>query len=85
MNKQLQNLLIELKLNIELETILAFIDGDLEKTESLKIKKIIDSNPKLLMFVNEMDLLMLIPNFYILIYFYQATIKLLKIENHLFH
>ena len=63
MNNQLQKLLVELKLNIELESILEFIDGNLEKTESLKIKKVIDSNPELFKFVNKMDQLMSNPNY----------------------
>ena len=63
MNNQLQKLLVELKLNIELESILAFIDGNLGKTASIKMKKVIDSNPELLKFVNKMDLLMSNPNY----------------------
>lgn len=54
MNNELKKLLIELNLNIDQETILAYIDGNLNKSENKKIKKLIELNPDLLKFVNEL-------------------------------
>jgi hypothetical protein len=54
MNNELKKLLIELNLNIEQETILAYIDGNLNKSENNRIKLLIELNPDLLKFVNEL-------------------------------
>lgn len=54
MNNELKKLLIELNLNIEQETILAYIDGKLNKSENNRIKQLIELNPDLLTFVNEL-------------------------------
>ncbi len=54
MNNELKKLLIELNLNIKQETILAYIDGNLNKSENNRIKQLIELNPDLLKFVNEL-------------------------------
>ena len=63
MNKKLQDLLIELKLDIKLERLLEYIDGNLDFEESLKIKKIIASNTKLSKLIHETTRLITKPDF----------------------